>query len=388
MTPTFRLGRIAGVEIGINWTWLIVVALVAWSLADGVFPETNPGLAEETYVVMAVIAVPVFFACLLLHELGHATRARREGMAIDGITLWVFGGVARFRGSFPSAGAEFRIAIAGPLVSLALGVLFLAVSVAAPLPSAVDGVVYWLGSINLMLLAFNLLPALPLDGGRVLRAALWHVKGDFSAATRTAAALGRLLGQLLIAGGLLLAFFAGSFGGLWLAMIGWFLLIAAEAEANAAITHVALAGLRVRDAMVDAPVTVDTDLSLERFMDVFLRHRHTAYPVVECGRPVGVITFRNAAAIPRDAWPGVRVSERMTGLDEAVAVRSDAALEEAAAVLLSSPLRRALVLDDGRLAGLLSATDVLRILEAYRGRPGHRAAGPGGSDRPAGRVAA
>jgi CBS domain-containing protein len=140
--------------------------------------------------------------------------------------------------------------------------------------------------------------------------------------------------------------------------------------------------------MVDAPVTVDADLSLERFMDdVFLRHRHTAYPVVERGSPVGVITFRNAAAIPRDAWPGVRVSERMTSLDDAVAVRSDAALEEASAMLLASPLRRALVLDDGRLAGLLSATDVLRILEASR-KAGHRAAGTGGSDRPAGRVAA
>jgi len=365
MTPTFRLGRIAGVEIGVNWTWLIVVVLVAWSLADGVFPETNPGLANRTYVVMAVIAVLVFFACLLLHELGHATQAQREGMAIDGITLWVFGGVARFRGSFPSAGAEFRIAIAGPLVSLALGTLFLAVSLAAPLPSAVDGVVYWLGSINLILLAFNLLPALPLDGGRVLRAALWQVKGDFAAATRTAAALGRLFGQILIAGGVFLALFAASFGGLWLALIGWFLLHAAEAEANAAITHVALAGLRVRDAMVAEPVTVETDLSLERFMDdVFLRHRHTAYPVVEHGSPVGVITFRDAAAIPRDAWPGVRVSERMTSLDDAVAVRSDDTLEEASATLLASPLRRALVLDDGRLAGLLSATDVLRILEA------------------------
>ena len=365
MTPTFRLGRIAGVEIGANWTWLIVVVLVAWSLADGVFPETNPGLANRTYVVMAVIAVLVFFACLLLHELGHATQAQREGMAIDGITLWVFGGVARFRGSFPSAGAEFRIAIAGPLVSLALGTLFLAVSLAAPLPSAVDGVVYWLGSINLILLAFNLLPALPLDGGRVLRAALWQVKGDFAAATRTAAALGRLFGQILIAGGVFLALFAASFGGLWLALIGWFLLHAAEAEANAAITHVAFAGLRVRDAMVAAPVTVDTDLSLERFMDdVFLRHRHTAYPVIEHGSPVGVITFRDAAAIPRDAWPGVRVSERMTGLDDAVAVRSDDALEEASTMLFTSPLRRALVLDDGRLAGLLSATDVLRILEA------------------------
>jgi len=386
MTPTFRLGRIAGVEIGVNWTWLIVVVLVAWSLADGVFPETNPGLADRTYVVMAVIAVPVFFACLLLHELGHATRARREGMAIDGITLWVFGGVARFRSSFPSAGAEFRIAIAGPLVSLALGMLFLAVSLAAPLPSAVDGVVYWLGYINLMLLAFNLLPALPLDGGRVLRAALWQVKGDYAAATRTAAALGRLFGQILIAGGVFLALFAASFGGLWLAMIGWFLLIAAEAEANAAIAHVGLAGLRVRDAMVAAPVTVDADLSVERFMDdVFLRHRYTAYPVVDHGSLAGVITFRAVAAIPRDAWPGVRVGERMTALDDAVAVHSDDALEEAWTTLLTSPLRRALVLDGGRLAGLLSATDVLRILEAS-GKAGYRA--PGGSDRPAGRVAA
>lgn len=365
MTPTFRLGRIAGVEIGVNWTWLIVVLLVAWSLADGVFPETNPGLADRTYVVMAVIAVPVFFACLLLHELGHATRARREGMAIEGITLWVFGGVARFRGSFPSAGAEFRIAIAGPLVSLALGVLFLAVSVATPLPSAVDGVLHWLGYINLMLLTFNLLPALPLDGGRVLRSILWQVKGDFAAATRTAAALGRLFGQILIGGGVFLALFAASFGGLWLAMIGWFLLIAADAEANAAIAHVGLAGLRVRDAMVPGPLTVDAGLPLERFMDdVFFAHRYTAYPVIGDGSPVGVITFRDVAAIPRDAWPGIRVGDRMTALEDAVVFHSDDPLEEAWTTLLASPIRRALVVDDGRLTGLLSATDVLRILEA------------------------
>jgi Zn-dependent protease/CBS domain-containing protein len=388
MTPTFRLGRIAGVEIGINWTWLIVVALVAWSLADGVFPETNPGLADTTYVAMAVIAVPVFFGCLLLHELGHATQAQREGMAIEGITLWVFGGVARFRGTFPSAGAEFRIAIAGPLVSLALGTVFLAVSLAAPLPSAVDGVVYWLGSINLILLAFNLLPALPLDGGRVLRSALWQVKGDFAAATRTAAGLGRIFGQMLIVAGLFLAFFTGSFGGLWFAMIGWFLLLAAEAEADAATVHVALAGLRVRDAMVAFPVIVDADLTLERFMDeVFLRHRHTAYPVLHAGRPAGMITFRAAAALPRAAWAGVRVGERMTPLEHVAAVHADDALEAAWASLLSSPLKRALVLDDGQLTGLLSATDVLRILEAS-GTAGRQVADPRQSDRPSGRVAA
>ena len=173
MIATWRLGRIAGVEIGVSWTWLFIVALVTWSLAAAVFPEANPGLDDATYAAMAAIAVPIFFACLLLHELGHAVVARREGMVIDGITLWVLGGVARFRGRFPSAGAEFRIAIAGPAVSLLLGLVFIAAAWLLRLPAVVDGVVHWLGAINLTLLAFNLLPALPLDGGRVLRAALW-----------------------------------------------------------------------------------------------------------------------------------------------------------------------------------------------------------------------
>ncbi|TAK93491.1 hypothetical protein EPO05_07095, partial [Patescibacteria group bacterium] len=139
MTSTFRLGRLAGVEIGVHWSWLIVVALITWSLAGGVFPTTNPGMSDGAYLTMALIAVPVFFATLLLHELGHAVIARREGMEIDGITLWVFGGVARFKGHFPSAGAEFRIAIAGPLVTLVIGVVLISISTAVPLPAAVDG---------------------------------------------------------------------------------------------------------------------------------------------------------------------------------------------------------------------------------------------------------
>lgn len=365
MTSTFRLGRIAGVEIGIHWSWLIVVALITWSLADGVFPETNPGLSDTTYLVMALIAVPVFFAALLLHELGHAMQAQREHMQIDGITLWVFGGVAKFAGHFPSAGAEFRIAIAGPLVTLVLGVAFLATSVLVPLPAAVDGTLHWLGYINLVLLAFNLLPAFPLDGGRVLRAALWARRHDEREATRLAAGFGRGFGQMLIIGGLLLAITGAVIGGIWFVFIGWFLVAAAEAEAAEVTARAALAGLRVADAMVADPVTVDADRSIQAFVDdVFLHHRFTAYPVVEDGRPTGLVTFRDAAGVARAAWPTEHVAEHRHRLRDVLVLAPDQPLEDAWPALLSDPVRRALVTDaDGRLAGLLSSTDVMRILE-------------------------
>ena len=232
MNDTFKLGRIAGIPIGLNWTWLLVFALFVWSLASEVFPSTNPGLATATYVEMGVAAVLLFFGSLLLHELGHALQARRDGVEIEGITLWLFGGVARFRGMFPSAGAEFRIAIAGPLVTAALAAVFVVLAALTHFEPAVDAVFAWLGYINLLLLGFNLLPALPLDGGRIFRSALWRIRGDFASATRIAAGLGRLIGGLMIVAGIITFFAQGTFGGLWLALIGWFVLGAAGNEAR------------------------------------------------------------------------------------------------------------------------------------------------------------
>src|SRR6187402_2355778 len=149
MTTSLELGRIFGIRIGINWSWIVVFALIAWTLAVGVFPSTNPGFSDGAYIAMAIVAAAAFFASLLLHELGHAFQARREGMEIEGITLWLFGGVAKFKGMFPSAGAEFRIAIAGPLVSLAIGVVFVALASLLELPNVVDGIFGWLGVTNL-----------------------------------------------------------------------------------------------------------------------------------------------------------------------------------------------------------------------------------------------
>jgi Zn-dependent protease len=367
MSSTFRLGRIAGIEIGAHWSLLLVVALVVWSLADGVFPDTNPGLGDGTYFVMAIVAAVLFFASILLHELGHAIQAQREGIAIDGITLWVFGGVASLRGQIPSAGAELRVAVVGPAVSLIIGAVCVLASLALPLPDAVDGVLFWLGQVNLYLLVFNLVPAFPLDGGRVLRALLWARRRDFASATHTAGALGRGFGQVMIAGGLLLVVFVGAFSGVWLAFLGWFLLAAAEAELETAAARDVLGDLTAADAMVHRPVTVDARTTVQDFMDdVFFQKRHTAFPVVDDGRVAGIVSFRQALAVPRELWWTTPVREIMLPADEAC-VDPAAPLSDAVTRLTTSPLRRLLVCRGGQLAGLLSITDVARLVEA-RGR--------------------
>jgi Zn-dependent protease/CBS domain-containing protein len=372
VNPTFQLGRIAGIRIGINWSWLIVFALIVWSLASAVFPSQNPGFSDGEYIALAVVAALLFFASLLLHELGHALQARRDGVEIEGINLWLFGGVAQFKSAFPSAGAEFRIAVAGPLVSLALGVLFVLIAAFAGLPNAIDGVVAWLGYTNLILLVFNLLPALPLDGGRMLRSALWHFRGDLRWATWVAAAVGRGFGFLFIGLGVFMLIVEGAFSGAWLAFIGWFLLQAATAEARYVATKQALDGLKVRDVMIRQPVTVEADHSLGRFMDeVAWSQRYTTYPVLEDGRPIGLLAFRSVAAVPRSEWDTRRVREAMLSREKVPLLTEEQPAFDALAQLSASDVNRGLVVDDGRLAGFLSITDLARALEV--GRPSRSA---------------
>jgi Zn-dependent protease/CBS domain-containing protein len=366
LSGNISLGRIGGVEVRVNWSWLIVLALIVWTLADGVFPSQNPGPSGDTHLAMAVVAALLFFASILLHELGHAWEARREGLEVDGITLWLFGGVSQFKGGFPSAGAEFRIAIAGPLVSLVLGVGFVLIAIAG-LPSAVDGVAAWLGYINLALLVFNLIPALPLDGGRVLRAALWQSRGDLGWATRVGTDIGRVFGYLFIGLGVAMFIFQGSFSGAWLAFIGWFLLQAATAEARYIATEAALHGLRVRDLMVRDPVTVDGNLTVGQFMDEVARSRRfTTYPVVDGGRPIGLLAFGSVAALPRSEWDSRRVREAMLPLERVPLLTEDETAIDALTALSSPTSNRGLVVENGHLAGLLSITDLTRALELRR----------------------
>jgi Zn-dependent protease/CBS domain-containing protein len=361
MGSRISLGRVAGVEIGVTWTWLLILVFFVVSLAAGVFPSSNPDLATATYIVMGVVAAVLFFVSVLLHELAHSVQARREGMQVSGITLWLLGGVSRFDGMFRSPGAEFRVAAAGPLVSLVIGVALVVLGKAISLPAAVDGVVTWLGLTNLVVLAFNLLPAFPLDGGRILRSALWRLRGNLGWATRVAGGVSRVLGALMVAFGLV-TFLTYGPGGLWLALIGWFVMSAGAAEARFAEMREDLAGLSVRDAMAAHPVTVPSELTVQEFFDgVFSEHRHAAYPVMRDGAVVGLVEARDLAAVPRASRASVQVGTQMQPLGPAVSVNEQDDLPEAFMKLLETDGRRALVLRDSRLTGLLSLFDVERL---------------------------
>src|SRR5512132_382378 len=347
MNGNLSIGRYGGVEVRLNWSLLAVVALIVWSLNDGVFPSQNPGLSHNTYLGMAVVASLLFLASIALHELGHSWVARREGIEVDSITLWLFGGVSQLKGRFTSPGAEFRVAISGPLVSIVLGVLAVLIAI-AKLPSSVDGVAAWLGYINLILAVFNLLPASPLDGGRVLHSVLWRAKGDFNWATRVASEVGQGFAYLFIALGLVMFIFQGSFSGAWLAFIGWYLLQGAKAEARYVATEEALGGLRVRDLMVRHPVTVDADSTIGRFMDdVAWSHRFTTYPVLDGDSPVGLLAFASVAAVPRSEWDTRRVRDTMIPLDEVPVLTEDEPAVDALADLSAPTANRGLVIEGG-----------------------------------------
>jgi len=367
VSGNFSIGKVGGIEIRLNWSLIVVVALIAWSLEAGVFPSTNPGLSHGTYIAMGIVAAVLFLVSILLHELGHSLVARREGIEVDSITLWLFGGVSQFKGRFKTPGDEFRVAFNGPLVSIVLGVVFVLIAF-AHLPSSVDGVAAWLGYINLILAVFNLLPAAPLDGGRVLHSILWRVKGDYNWATRIASDVGQAFAYLFIVLGLVMFIFQGSFSGAWLAFVGWFLLQGAKAEARYAATEQALGGARVRDLMVRHPVTVDADSTIGQFMDSVAasQHHFTAYPVLEGDAPVGLLAFASVARIPRSEWDTRRVRDAMIPLAEVPVLTEDERAVDALAELSSGP-NRGLVIDDGHLDGLLSIDDLARSLEARRG---------------------
>lgn len=380
--PSLTFLRVRGIPIGAHWSWLIVFSLIVWALGAQLFPRTYPGLENATYWGMAVFAAALFFGSVLLHELGHALRGIGHGVHMEGITLWLFGGVARFRSMFPSPRAEFSIAIAGPLISLGLAIGFGLLAWAGGRlgwPEPVRGVTDYLARINAIVLGFNMVPALPLDGGRVLRSWLWHRQGDFVVATVSAARAGRVFGMLLIGVGVLGVFTGAGLGGLWIAFIGWFLLQAAQAEASQAVVRLAFEGMRVRDLMTPGPETVDPQASVAAFLDRASGLRgHSTYPVTVDDRLVGMLSLRAAASVPEQQRATTRVADVMVPADDTPTIAPGAALEEALETLQRGP-SRAVVVSEGRTEGILSRSDLARAFERRREqgvqRPPTRGAG-------------
>ena len=366
MNESLHLGRIQGIRIGINWSLLPIFLLIAWSLAGTLLPDAAPGYATWGYWFFAILTTGAFYASLLAHELGHALVGRRHGVNVKGIVLWVFGGVAQLEGDTPNPRAELELASAGPAVSVVIAAVGLGAAAllnalgVSPLLVASVG---WIGGINGLLALFNLLPAFPLDGGRILRALLWRHWRDRARATAAAAKVGRVGGFVLIAIGLL-AFLAGggALGGIWLALIGWFVVAAAGQQRERYARHERRRELRVGDAMSHDPVTVPAQATVAEVIDRYVRPtRFSALPVVDgAGRLAGLATVRRMAMLPRDGWSTAPVSAAAAAPPEIVQCGPQDRLPDVAGRMQSSPERRALVLEGGRLLGILTPSDVQR----------------------------
>jgi Zn-dependent protease/CBS domain-containing protein len=362
-----RLGTIFGLEVRVDYSWFVIFLLILWSLTMAVFPAEYPGQAPATYIAMGTSGTFLFFLSLLAHEISHSIAARRRGIAVEGITLFIFGGMARTAMDAETPGDEFVITGVGPLSSLLIAVLFGAVAAgvaALGLNPAIAVVARYLAFINVALALFNLLPGFPLDGGRLLRAAVWKYTGDLTVATRYAAMGGRWIGYVLMGLGILLLFTTGSFGGLWLAFIGWFVRMAADASFAQFILLRSLEGIRARDIMTPAPETVSPDLTLREFVDEqILNGHHRAYPVVEQERPVGLITIDQIKTVPQSEWSAKTVREAMAPLEEVPVVDRQEKMSDVLQKLGQATVARAFVVSGERLEGVITRADLTRWLE-------------------------
>lgn len=367
MGESVRIGRIFGIDVGFNWSLLVVFWLITWSLAAARFPVQIPGYSNSEYWIVAALTGFLFFASLLLHEISHAVVARRSGVQVDGITLWLFGGVARFRGEAMTARSEFRIAAVGPATSIVLGSVALGTSLAIDaigVSPLIVGAVGWLGFINIVLAIFNLIPGFPLDGGRVLRAWIWGKRGDRVSATRTAARGGRIFAFLLIALGIAEFAYAASLGGIWFVFLGWFLLGAAQAEEMQTLVRAALRDIRVDDIMSSDPVTVPQDTSVADFIDLYaLRHRFSSFPVVDAeGLPTGIVTLSHVKQVDAEDRERRSVGDIFCALDDVATASPDEPVSAILERLDGCSEGRALIMSNDHLSGIVSPRDIQRAL--------------------------
>lgn len=362
----FELFKLAGFSVRIDLSWLLLAVLITWSLAAGLFAALYPELSTATRWIMGVCGALGLFVSIVLHEMSHSLAARRFGMSMRGITLFVFGGVAEMDDEPPSAKAEFVMAIAGPLASVAISAVcfgFYLLGNQWNWPLTVSGVIGWLAWINGVLVAFNLVPAFPLDGGRVLRAALWHWKGDLRRATRITSEIGSAFGVVLIVLGVITVIRGNFIGGMWWFLIGMFLRGAARMSYQQLLLRRALEGEPLRRFMQTDPVTVPSDTRLDDFVDDYVyKHHFKLFPVVDDGELVGCVTTRDLRRAPRTGWSELTVKDAAEPPSEENTIDVDGDAMEALARMNRTRRSRLMVLDDGRLAGVIALKDLLDFL--------------------------
>jgi len=361
MASSIRLGRLFGIEIGANWSLVFIFALIAWTLATALEVSNQPALAS--WVAGGVGAI-VFYGSLLAHELAHALVARRNGVKVAGITLWLFGGVSRLDGEPKSAGAEALIAGVGPLTSLAVAAVAFVLSL-LPFPALADDLLGWLAFVNVALALFNLVPAFPLDGGRLLSSWIWWRSGSRQRGVHSAVQIGRVFAYLMIAFGVFELFTGQALNGIWIAFVGWFLLSAGSSEEMGSQVRGLLTAVPVSAAMTSPVVIVPDWLTVEQFLEsIAPQHRFTTYPVHDpSGKLTGIVRLGDLARMPSQARAEERLRDRARPISEVPTSRPDEDLAALIQRVGAALEQRVLVFDSsGRLAGIVSPADVARVL--------------------------
>lgn len=365
MNTRFKIFNLLGFPIYVDLSWFLVVLLITWSLATNLFPTAYEGLSVTTYWLMGLAGALGLFASILAHELGHAVVAQRNDVPIRGITLFIFGGVAEMSEEPPSAAAEFFVAIAGPIVSVLLAAVFYASGAWAEpwLPSPVAGVLWYLGVINAVVVAFNMIPAFPLDGGRVLRSIIWQMTHNLRLSTRITSTLGTAFAGLLLVLGVF-SFIGGNFiGGVWLFFIGVFLYSAAQSSYQQVLIRQALEGEPVARFMRQDVVTAPADGTIRDLVENYIyQHHHKMFPVVRNGELVGCVTTRDVQRIRRDDWSQQTIGEVARECDVQNTISRDADAMQALSLMNRTGASRLMVVEEGRLAGVLSLKDLLRFM--------------------------
>ena len=369
MQAHIKLGRIFGIAIGLHYSWLIIALLVTLSLRNQ-FAALHRNWSESTIWLTAIITGLLFFVSIVLHEFSHAAVAKLRGIPVRAITLFALGGVAQIEKDAADAKSEFWMGIVGPISSIVIGCICLALAwalgwnvVAEPATPAA-AMFMWLGYINITLAVFNMIPGFPLDGGRVLRAIVWWATGDASRSTRIAAGVGQFVAFCFIMFGILRFFSGAGFVGLWLAFIGWFLLEASRASAAQVDVAERLRGLRVGDVMTRQFPVVDSNTNVETFVhDNLLPTGHRCFVVEEQGRAAGIITLHEVKALARARWPYTTVGDVMRPLENLHTVAPEKPITEALEVMGRDDVNQVPVVQQGKLAGIISRSHILRVLQ-------------------------
>jgi Zn-dependent protease/predicted transcriptional regulator len=369
MQSQIKLGRVFGVQIGLHYTWLIIALLITVSLASH-FHSTNAEWGAVIVWTSAIITGVFFFTSIVIHELAHATVAKSRGLSVRSITLFAFGGVAQIEKDASDAKTEFRVGIAGPIASVGIGGLCLLMAYTAgwrperSTDSPLLAMLVWLGYINVLLAVFNMIPGFPLDGGRVLRAAIWWATGDANRATKTAARIGQFVAYGFIALGIIQFAAGAGIGGLWIAFIGWFLLDAARASYAEVELNLQLRGLRVSDVMVSDCPSVDGNVNLQTFIEQhLLRSGRSCYTVVSNGQLAGLITQQEVRRVEKSRWPYTTVYDAMLSQAGSQSISPDASVSEALQLMGRSGAAHLPVLTEGKLVGVIAREQILRILQ-------------------------